>query len=340
MIVRENVPLAPHTTLHVGGAARYFAEAHSEGDVAEAIAFARERGLPLYPLGKGSNVVVPDEGVRGLVLKMLADEVTVTREGNDVVVRAAAGASWDAVVDAAAASGAFGIENLAGIPGTAGGAAVQNIGAYGAELATTFACADVMESGSGRERRIAKDGAAFGYRTSIFRQHPEIIITRVTLRLSRQAAPDLAYPDLARAAEAGTPLRTPADIVQAVRAVRAAKFPCGRGEGTAGSFFKNPILCREAADELAKRFVGLPAFPQEDGSVKIPLAWLLDRVLGLNGHANGSVRLYEKQPLVFVARDGARAAEIDALAHDVTKRVRDAVGISIEREVETFGVRA
>ncbi len=335
--MKEHVSLAPLTTLGVGGKARFFIEAHTEEDIEDAIVFARKLGLPFLTLGEGSNVLVPDAGIEGVVVKNVMRDTAFEDGGESVALVAGAGSLWDAVVNAAGARAIFGIENLAGIPGSLGGAVVQNIGAYGAELANTFEYADVIDTTTGKRRRITHSEAAFAYRTSFFKERRECVIVRVALRLARRATPNISYPDLARARASGESLATPIEIARAVRAIRAKKFPQNVEEGTAGSFFKNPIIPRELADSLAQRFGGLPLFPQADGRVKISLAWLLDKALSLKGYAKGRARLYEEQPLVIVANVGATAAEVDALAHEVAERVLKATGITIEREVETFG---
>lgn len=334
---KENVPLAPLTTLGVGGEARYFTEARSLDDVRAAIAFARDRGLPVFPLGGGSNLLVPDEGVEGVVVKVAMSDVAFEDAAADTFVIAGAGALWEDVVNRAAERGLFGIENLAGIPGTIGGAAVQNIGAYGAEFASVFAYADIIDSATGVARRITPEEAAFGYRTSVFKKNRSYIVTRVALCFSKHATANLSYPDLLRAQTEGVPLSIPAEIAAAVRAIRARKFPKNEGEGTAGSFFKNPVVSAALAAALSERFPEVPLFPQSDGAVKVSLAWLLDRALSLKGFSKGNARLYEKHPLVVVARAGARAADIEALAREVATLVQDATGMVIEREVETFG---
>lgn len=339
MNVHEHVSLAPLTTLGVGGTARFFIEAHTEKDIEDAIAFARQHTLPLFTFGEGSNIFVPDAGIDGVVLKMALRDIKMEEDDESILLDAGAGALWEEVVDTAGARGIFGIENLAGIPGSVGGAAVQNIGAYGAELSDVFEYADSINGTTGVKRRVARTEDAFAYRTSMFKKHRELIITRVALRLAKRAVPNIAYADLDRASAEGTPLSTPIEIAHAVRSIRALKFPRSVLEGTAGSFFKNPVIPRELADSLAQRFPGLPIFPQEEGRVKLSLAWLLDHALSLKGFTRGQVRLYEKQPLVIVARAGALAADVDALAALVTERVFTATGIRIEREVETFGAK-
>ena len=338
-MIQEYVPLAPLTTFGVGGAARFFIEAYSERDIEDAIAYAREHTLGVHPLGRGSNVLVPDHGVAGIVLKISTRDIVFEDGGDEMLLIADAGASWEDVVDSAGARGLFGIENLAGIPGTIGGAAVQNIGAYGAELKDIFAYADVINSATGLPRRISRAEAAFGYRTGFFKEQRGYIITRVALCLRKHATLNIAYPDLLRAQADGASLATPKEIASTVRTIRTLKFPRNAHEGTAGSFFKNPIISPELAGVLVRRFPEMPMFPQQDGAVKISLAWILDRALSLKGFSMGRARLYEGHALVIVAREGASAAEVDALAQEVSERVFALTGIRIEREVEMFGAQ-
>ncbi len=335
---REGVLLAPFTTFRIGGPARFFIEATTEEEVEAARAEAVRRALPLIPLGNGSNILVPDAGVEAVVLKMALQDIAFEDAGANMLLIAGAGRAWDAVVDAALAQGVFGIENLAGIPGTVGGAAVQNIGAYGAELADVFEYADTIDSATGARARISRAEAAYGYRTSFFKEQGTHIITRVALRLAKDAALNTSYADLTRARVAGVPLTTLSEVAHAVRAIRAEKFPQNAGEGTAGSFFKNPVIPQELSNALAARYPGLPVFPQEDGRAKLSLAWILDNALSMKGYAVGRARLYERQPLVVVVRAGATAEEVDALARAVEERVYGATGIRIEREVQTIAM--
>ena len=247
------------------------------------------------------------------------------------------GTHGDVVVDAAAARDLWGIENLAGIPGSMGGAVVQNIGAYGAELSERFAYADALRVDTGESVRITPATAAFAYRESVFKRDKNLLITHVALKLIADSAPNTRYGDLERARASGVPLASPAEVARAVRGIRARKFPSPGVEGTAGSFFKNPVVSSEEALELQKRFPGLPIFPAPAGGRKVPLAWLLDHALSLKGYARGPARLYEAQPLVLVASPGAAATDVNALARDIAKRVFAATGIELEREVEYVG---
>jgi len=333
MTVRESFLLAPHTSFHIGGPVRLFVEASSAEDVRAAVALAHARSLPFLPLGGGSNILVPDEGVEAVVAKILLDNIVFD---GDMVV-AGAGVSWEAFVSSAAERGLWGVENLAGIPGSVGGALVQNIGAYGAELADTFAWTEALNTQSGEITRLTAPDVRLAYRTSLFKERRELIILRVALALSSTGEPNLAYADLARAQEVGVALTTPHELATTVRAIRATKFPPSSEGGTAGSFFKNPVVTHQEAAVLAERFPGIPQFLQSEGGAKVSLAWILDHALALKGFSVGKARLYERQPLVVVTDVGAQAADVDALACEVARRVHEATGITIEREVETFG---
>lgn len=337
IVVQEHVLLSPYTTLGVGGRARFFVDCTTEEGVVAALSYARELNLPVSILGGGSNILVPDAGFAGMVIKISIGGTAFKGEESPILIAAGAGVSWDTLVDEAAERNLWGIENLAGIPGTVGGAAVQNIGAYGAELSEVFVQAEAIDIKSGALRTISPTDAEFGYRTSIFKTQHSLIITRVTLTIATSGIPRLMYPDLQKAVERGESLMTPGEIGEAVRRIRALKFP--RDEGTAGSFFKNPILTTQEGEKLKERFPDLPLFPFSPDRVKVPLAWILDRALDLKGYARGNVRLFETQPLVIVTREGARAEDVEKFANEIRDRVHDATGILIEREVETLTAR-
>lgn len=336
MKLLEQVPLREHTTLRVGGTADFYSEIDSSRDLEEVCEFAREQNLPVLILGRGSNLLVSDEGVRAVVVKPSATKHTEIEQTDSLLIEADAGASWEEIVKAASAYGVFGVENLAAIPGSVGGAVVQNIGAYGAELSSVFSYAEVIDITTGESLRIEKAEARFGYRTSIFKERPELLIMRVGLSLSKTAQPNLVYADVVRAQASGTPLNTPEEIANAIRVIRSKKFPDLTQEGTAGSFFKNPVVSQEIAHALTERFKGLPAYPQSTDAVKVSLAWILDNVLNLKGYSRGPVRLYEEQPLVIVTSNGATSHDVESFAEEIATRVQKEIGITIEREVETF----
>lgn len=336
MQVQHDVPLSAHTTLKVGGNARFFVEATSVEELQAALRYAHEQSLPIYILGGGSNVLAPDGGWPGLVIKVGLKGVTheETEQGH-VVVTAAAGESWDALVAYTVERKWWGLENLSAIPGTVGATPVQNVGAYGVEVADLITAVAVIDTATGAEKTLSPTECQFRYRESIFKTEAgrRYLITAVTYQLSKTPAPKLEYKDLATyfAEHAESP--TLAAIREAVCAIRAQKFPDLATYGTAGSFFKNPVVSNETYQELTSRYPELPGYPQADGNVKVSLAWLLDRVCGLRGHQEGAVALFEKQPLVLVTRAATTQAEIDQFAKHVASLVLEKTGIEIEREV-------
>lgn len=332
----EQVALAPLTTFGIGGRARELLEVATEEDIRSAASRASSFAI----LGGGSNVLVPDEDLDGLVIKVAILGVEFQEESAaQVRVIAGAGVAWDALVDECAAENLWGIENLAGIPGTVGGAAVQNIGAYGVELESVFEYAEVFNLATGETKRITKAEAGFAYRDSVFKKEHDLLIMRVALILGREAAPHLEYQDLKVAVEQGALVGSPGEIASVVRAIRSRKFPDIRYEGTAGSFFKNPIIASGEALVLKAQFPEMPQYPQPDGKMKVSLAWILDHVLGLKGHRVGGARLYEQQPLVIVVARGTPTSDVEALATEVGNKVFEVTGIKVEREVENLTMR-
>lgn len=342
---RENVPLAPLTTFRVGGAARYLCEARSEEDLRAAAAFAKEKGLSLLVLGGGSNMLVSEEGFPGVVARMTMAGVTREERDGAVFVTAAAGESWDGLVAWAVAWGLWGVENLSLIPGTVGAAPVQNIGAYGTEVKDVIESVRAMDLGTGAIRDFSNAECRFSYRESFFKteEGKRFAILSVTFRLSAAPRPNLSYKDLAEAF-VGKQSPSLSEIRAAVIAIRTGKFPNLAEVGTAGSFWKNPIICRDHYDGIKKRFPDIPGFtvpvPADSpyaargGLVKVPLAWILDRVCGLKGFSMGKVGLFKNQPLVLVAERGASAADVLALEAHVEGLVKERAGIEIEREVQ------
>lgn len=331
----EHIPLSTLTTFKVGGLARYVAVCESETDVEEAVAFAKENGLPFRVVGEGSNILASDDGFAGVLLQMRIQGLTYEEDKEGTTVTAGAGVPWDEFVDDVVARGLWGIENLAGIPGTVGAAPVQNIGAYGGEIRSVFLRARVLDAQTGAINVYTLDDCAFTYRDSVFKHNRSLVILSVTFSLSHKGSPRLGYGDLAEQVRLGFSMNTPQEIAVRVRAVRATKFPDLRTHGTAGSFFKNPILTPLQFSELSARYGAIPSYPADPG-IKIPLAFILDKLLGLNGYREGHVSHFGTQPLVIVAESGATQKEIDAFACAIEKKVFDTFNIKIEREVQVL----
>jgi UDP-N-acetylmuramate dehydrogenase len=305
MEIQEGIPLAPFTTFGIGGPATYFARTQSVSDLYEALEFAEEKSLKIFILGGGSNILLPDEGFDGLVLKIEIPGIESVHEDNSVLMVIGAGESWDETVAESIKQNLWGIENLSGIPGTVGGAAVQNIGAYGASLSQTLEWVEVLDILEKKTKTLTKEACRFGYRDSIFKQETgRYVVLHVALQLSTTPQPNLAYKDLSERFKATAP--SLAEIRKAVLLIRAGKFPDLAVEGTAGSFFKNPIVSASEAKKLQEKYPAMPVFSlPESTNIKIPLGWILDHVLGMRGFTNGPVRLYENQALVVVAQKGS-----------------------------------
>lgn len=338
MTFQENVPLASHTTFRIGGTTRYFCVISDEGELREALSFASSRDLPFFILGGGSNVLVGDGEFEGLVIKMSARGIREEVSGDFVTLEVGAGESWDEFVAFCVDRGYWGIENLSLIPGTVGASPVQNIGAYGVEVKDVIESVFVVDSATGNSRTLSNSDCVFAYRDSIFKR-PEgktLIITSVLFRLSLSPRPNLSYKDLKEYfMNRNVAEPTLSEIRQATISIRQSKFPDLSLFGTAGSFWKNPIVSTEAFESLKTAYPLMPSYPAGK-DVKIPLAWILDVVCGLKGHAKGRIHLFKNQPLVLTVETGATATEVNAFATEIEAVVRDKTGIIIEREVNSL----
>ncbi len=330
--MKEHVPLAPYTTFRLGGPARVFFIVHDVDEIKEALSFSHEYSLPILILGSGSNVLITEGGFDGVVIKIELQGITKEENKDGVVYIASAGESWDGLVERACKEGLWGVENLSGIPGTVGAAPIQNIGAYGSELKNTLLWVEALDTTSGDLVRLTAEECQLSYRTSVFKRYRDrYIIVRVAFSLLKSGTPNIAYRDLA-ARFLGTPPSSPGDIRDAVLTIRSGKFPDLSKEGTAGSFFLNPIVPQEKAIELVKRYPELPHFSAQ-GGIKLSLAWLLDHALNLKGAHVGGARLYEHQPLVIVTDKTATTSDVLALKEKIFARVRDMFNFSIDTEI-------
>ncbi|GAA4343104.1 UDP-N-acetylmuramate dehydrogenase [Pigmentiphaga soli] len=295
---------------------------------------AAGRAAGLLLLGGGSNVVLPPE-VPALVAHIALRGIRVLRrDAGGTVVEAAAGEPWHALVEYCVGQGWGGLENLALIPGTVGAAPVQNIGAYGVELADRFESLTAFDLQAGRWVEMAAGDCRFGYRDSVFKREPgRWAIAAVRLRLPAPWRPVLGYPDLSADA-ASAPGRAgiaPRDVFDAVCRIRRAKLPDPAVLGNAGSFFKNPVVDAATHDALKARFPDLVAYAQPGGAYKLAAGWLIDR-RGWKGRRMGPAGVHERQALVLVNHGGARAADIMALAAAIQTDVQAAYGVWLEPE--------
>lgn len=339
MLFLEYVALAPYTTFHIGGAARWFAEATSEDDILEAINFARTRDLPLFILGGGSNLLVSDEGFPGLVLHIGLRGVEQAYH----FFRVAAGESWDEFVSHAVAQNYSGVECLAGIPGTVGGTPVQNVGAYGQEVAETIVAVRAIDLSTLETRDLSPRECKFAYRRSIFNstQRGRYIVTRVDYALRRDGSARITYADLKKHF-AGASEPSLAEVSAAVRNIRHGKGmlivdgdPDCR---SAGSFFKNPVInavhfARIAAGYSAR----VPSYPAGEGFFKLPAAWLVEQAGFRKGYSLGPAGISSRHTLALINRGEAKAADILALRDRIVAAVEDRFGIRLEPEPVFLG---
>jgi len=294
-----------------------------------------QRAGRLVVLGGGSNVVLP-ERLDALVVQVALPGIRLVGQTADAwIVEAGAGESWHGFVTETLSQGWEGLENLALIPGTVGAAPVQNIGAYGVELADRFHSLRAWDVCAARMVEMTAEQCRYGYRDSVFKHEPDgrWIIASVRFALPRPWRPVLGYPDLRNYPSLDGSARPPTarDVYDAVCAVRRAKLPDPAALGNAGSFFKNPVVTADVCDALRARFPGLVWYPQPDGRCKLAAGWLIDQC-GWKGRRLGRAGVHDRQALVLVNHGGATAADILALAEAVRRDVRARFGIDLEME--------
>ncbi len=357
MTLSEHTPLAPLTTLGLGGPARMLISCDSLEELRDAFRTARNRAFKTYVLGGGSNLIVPDEGFDGLVIRMNIRGITVRKDADAVLVTAGAGERWDDFVEHAVEQGWGGLECLSGIPGLVGATPIQNVGAYGQEVAETIASVEVMDRETLERRQLAPAGCAFGYRTSAFKAGGlrNLVVVGVTFRLRPHAAPTIRYPELQRFVESsagggalpgGTEgLRT---VRQAVLQLRRRKSmvvdPADPHTRSVGSFFTNPVLTAEAFESALARWKksgspeAIPSFPAAGqargtgaGQMKVPAAWLVEHAGFTKGYREGNVGISANHALALVNYGGTTKSLL-ALAGKIQDAVRQSFDITLERE--------
>ncbi|MEP6923287.1 MAG: UDP-N-acetylmuramate dehydrogenase [Pyrinomonadaceae bacterium] len=347
--VQENVALAPLTTLQVGGAARFFVEAKTEQDIFAALSFAEKRGVPIFVLGGGSNLLVSDAGFSGLVLKIGLRGIAFAKDKNEILLTAQAGEDWDSIVSLSVNKNLAGVECLSGIPGSVGATPVQNVGAYGQEVSETISSVRVLDCETKETANLTNAECGFAYRTSIFNSthKNKFIVLNVTFRLKPNGQPLLRYADLQRFfAEKKVEQPSLSEVRQAVLQIRAAKSMviCDEDENrrSAGSFFKNTIVDLEkfAAIEAKARRLSLiddkqniPHFPTaSDDRVKIPAAWLIEKSGFCKGYICGRVGISSNHTLAVINRGGATSNEVVEFVRQIQTQVKNIFDVELQPE--------
>jgi UDP-N-acetylmuramate dehydrogenase len=340
--VRSGVPLAGLTTLRLGGPARTLVAATSAGELVQAVRAADEAGEAMLLLGGGSNLVVGDDGWPGRVVLIRSRGIAVEGEGDTRTVTVEAGEPWDALVARAVAEGGAGIEALSGIPGLVGATPVQNVGAYGQEVADTVARVEAYDRRTGDVRELDPAGCRFGYRDSLFKHTDRYVVLRVafTLRMSDKSGP-LRYAELVRAVGEIAPL---GDVREAVLALRRGKGmvldDADPDTWSVGSFFTNPVLDAAATADFEAQLEPGTTYPSwpADGGRKLSAAWLIERAGFTKGYGAGPVRISGKHTLALTHRGDGSAAELVALAREIRVGVATRFGIVLHAEPRLVGV--
>lgn len=341
---RRAEPLAARTTSGVGGPATWFVSVSTTDELVAALQWAEARSLATWIIGGGSNVVIADQGLQGLVIDVAIGGLHVNRiDAQSVEVTVGAGCPWDPFVAHCVARGWAGVECLSGIPGRVGATPIQNVGAYGQEVAQTLVSVQVYDRRAQRLATLAAESCGFGYRSSCFKlaDHDPRVVVAATFRLQVDGAPTVRYPDLKRRL---SPLKQPSltELRQAVLAARREKSmlldPSDENSRSCGSFFLNPALSQPAFDALSERLD--PPVPQHllpNGLLKVPAAWLIERAGFARGQRFGNVGISSRHALALVCHRGATAAEFVALARRVRDRVAAQLGVELTPEPRFLG---
>ncbi|MEP7337093.1 MAG: UDP-N-acetylmuramate dehydrogenase [Acidobacteriota bacterium] len=371
LLIRENVPLAPLTTLGIGGAGRFFVEVRSEDDLIEAIAFAERQQLRIFILGGGSNVLVADEGFPGLIIRVaikgigtgsvsdlslsqkVCDEsggsltLPVPHRLQTIQVTAGAGEDWDEFVRQCVERDLAGVECLSGIPGLVGGTPVQNVGAYGQEVSETITTVRAFDRQTKQIVELSNEDCRFSYRTSIFNttERDRYVVLAVTYSLRPGGESAIRYPDLKNFFSDQSDKPTLAEVRKAVIEIRSRKGmvirPGDPDCRSAGSFFKNPIISREVLARLESEAGEVPpSFPAADGKVKVPAAWLIERAGFQKGYVKGRVGISSKHTLAIINSGGATADEVLALINEIKSRVQEKFSIELFPEPIFVGINS
>jgi len=340
--LQRNVPLAPFTTLGIGGPAKLFIRAETVDEIREALTWTAAQNEPLFILGGGSNVLIADAGFDGVVLQIDLRGMTVRDEDADAVnVYVAAGERWDDFVAFAVDRGWAGIECLSGIPGLTGATPIQNVGAYGQDVSETIIRVEVIERDTGRVVTLTNWDCNFGYRQSVFKgaARDRYVVAGVTFRLRPGGAATIRYPELQTYLdEHGIDARDLRQVRDAVIAIRKRKGmvldPTDPDTRSDGSFFMNPVLTRAQFEQFPEK--DAPHFPYGD-QIKLSAAWLIEHAGFHKGFVHGNVGLSSKHTLAVINRGGGTAAEVLELVRMIQDGVREAFGVEIHPEPNLIG---
>jgi len=333
-------PLQQRNTLALKSIASAYVDISNEQELVEALTWAAEQGKAVLTLGQGSNIVLGGD-IDALVIHQAQRGIEIVEENDDtVVLKIAAGENWHGLVQWSLARGYYGLENLALIPGTVGAAPIQNIGAYGVELASFIRRISAIRIDDRQVLTLGADECEFGYRDSVFKRalRDKVVITAVELALSKKPHLQLTYPALRNYLDqSALECITPNNIFDAVVDIRRRKLPNPETNPNAGSFFKNPVVTQAHLSELLSRGADMPQYPQGDGQVKVPAAWLIDQC-GWKGKCAGGYGVHPEHALVLVNYGGDQGDGLLALAREIQESVFDRYNVDLEIEPRVYGL--
>ncbi len=335
MDIHTNIPLKSITTMRLGGPAQYFAEVHTVQELHEFYQDAKTKNVPVFIVGGGSNVIGHDEGYKGLILRIKIPGFGVVADDlNSTTVKIGAGENWDEIVKHTVEMRLSGIETMSAIPGTAGAAPVQNVGAYGQEISETLVSLEAYDTQTNSMVTLQNEDCGFSYRHSMFRgdEQGRYIITSITLKLSKSLPVPPFYDSLqAYFDEHQITVFTQQVVRDAVIAIRADKLPDPAVKPSAGSFFKNSIIEGWQADELLKNFPDAKVWPMANGGVKVATGWLIEKA-GFKGQLVHGFRVNEKNCLVLINESASSYADLAAARDEIAGKVRDTFRVQIDQE--------
>ena len=335
MDIHTNIPLKNYTTMRLGGNARFMTEVHTLDEVATICTNAASQQLPLFVLGGGSNIIVHDEGFDGIIVRNRIPGFEVINDtASETTIKIGAGENWDDAVRRTVEMNLSGIEAMSAIPGTAGAAPVQNVGAYGQEIADTLISLEAYDTQESQHVTLQAADCEFSYRHSIFRGRAagRYIITSITIKLYKSAPQPPFYAAVQAYFDANNiTLFTPQIVRDAVIAIRKDKLPDPTVTPNTGSFFKNAIIEGWQMDELRTQYPDIPSYDMPDGKYKIPTGWLIEQA-GLKGQALHGMRVHDKNALVLINESATSYQDLADARSEIIGKVRDTFRIIIEQE--------
>ncbi len=334
--IQENIDLSKHNTFRTGGNARFFCEVKNESELIEIINFSKRNKLKFFIIGNGSNLLLNDNNFNGLIIKNSIKGINIEKKNKKTtIVSSYSGEDFDNLILFMKKNGLSGLENLWYIPGTVGASLVQNIGAYGIEVKDFVYKVECLDIKKNKIIILKNNECKFNYRNSIFKKNKNLIIIKVYFKLNNFFYPNFKYKILKDIFKNKKQIKIN-EIVDTIEKIRKEKLPDWRKVGTAGSFFKNPIISIAKYKEISNKYPDLPMFNDKKGYVKISLAFVLDKICNLKDFKIGDVGLHGRQPLVLVNYGNATYKEINFFARKIEKKVFEKIKIKIEREVENI----